>query len=290
MSFWQRFIHEHPLEVVFSQGLKVITIVVGALVISFLANRALRRLERRAEAAQATRLVEARRAVTTVGLAGSVVRWAIFVIAALMVLGEVGIKATPILAGAGIVGLAVGFGAQSLVRDIVSGFFIILEGQLAVGDKAEINGVYGVVEEIGLRTTRVIAPGGQVRYFGNGSITGIVRYPAGAAPYVITVPVQADKPDEARAAILNILADYDAEQNLFAAPPGLRDVLDLPTYGRVIRLTARVLPAARAGFEAKAAARIGALLAERGFPIPQGREVTVQADPAVEQHRVGQEP
>jgi len=278
MSFWQRFIAKHPPEVLLTEGLKIAAIVLGALVVNFLAGRALRRLETRAGAVEATRLIDGRRAVTAVALIGSVVRWTLFLVALLMILREVGINPTPILAGAGIVGLAVGFGSQALVRDVISGFFMILEGQLAVGDKAEINGVYGVVDEIGLRTTRMLAPGGQVRYFPNGAITSIVRYPAGLAPYVLVVPIPAQKTDETRHAVLGILADLDQEQALLAGPPQVRDVLDLSTYGPVIRFAVAVLPSGKAAFEANVAARVTGLLAERGLAIPQGRQVTIHTD------------
>lgn len=280
MSFWQRISHSISPENVFAHGVKALAIAICAIVVSALAGRALRRLEQRAQTGEAARAIETRRAVTAIGLAASAVRWAVFLIAAIMVLREVGIEATPILASAGIIGLAVGFGAQTLVRDVVSGFFMTIEGQLAVGDKAEINGLYGVVDDIGLRTTRMVSPGGQVRYFGNGAITSIVRYPSGAAPYVVGVPAPAERDDEVRQAVIAVLFDLDAEQRLLAAPPRVRDVLDLPTYGRVIRIAVDVLPSAKAVFEAKAPARIAALLAERGLPLAAGREITVQSDAA----------
>jgi small conductance mechanosensitive channel len=284
MSLWHRVIQAMPVEKLIAQSLKIAAIIVGALVVNLLASRALRRLGARAQAVEELRVVEGRRAVTVVGLARSVVRWTLFLIAVVMILREVGINPTPILAGAGIVGLAVGFGSQTLVRDIVSGFFIILEGQLALGDKAEINGVYGVVEDIGLRTTRTVSPGGLVRYFANGAITSITRYPTGAAPYLISVPAAPDKVEQTREAVKSILADLQAEQELFAKPPGVRDVLQLATYGPVIRFAAEVLPAARALFEANAGARITTLLAERGCAIPQGRQLAIQPDfAAVEQ-------
>ncbi len=289
MSFWQRIVADYPPEMLFAHGVKILAIVVGALVGNLLAGRALRRLEQRLQALPAARGVEARRAVTAVGLAGSVVRWAVFLVALIMVLRELGIEATPILAGAGIIGLAVGFGAQTLVRDVISGFLIILEGQLAVGDKAEINGVYGLVDEIGLRTTRIISPGGQVRYFANGAISTITRYPGAGVPYLVTVPVAPERVEEARAAVMSILADFDAEQEVFAGPPRVRDLLALPTYGRVIRFAVDVVPSNRAIFEAKAAARIGTLLGERDLPIPQGREVIVQLDVTGTEHHHGVE-
>jgi small-conductance mechanosensitive channel len=278
MSLWQRIIHAVPVENLMAQGVKIAAIVIGAVVINFLINRGVRRLEARAPALKAAGVVERRQAVTALGLAGSVARWTLFLVAAIMVLREFGINPTPILAGAGIIGLAVGFGSQTLVRDVVSGFFIILEGQLAVGDKAEINGVYGVVDEIGLRTTRLVAPGGQIRYFANGTIANIIRYPAGSAPFLIALPAARDKMEQTRDAAARILADLGAAHGYFASPPALRDVLDLPDYGPVIRFNALVLPETKAAFEANAAARITALLAERGLPVPAARDVGMQGD------------
>jgi small-conductance mechanosensitive channel len=279
MSFWQHIVHNHPPEVLAAQGLKIVGIIIGALIVNFLAGRALRRVESRAQAVD-TRVVERRRAATAVGLAASVVRWALFAVAAVMILRELGVDPTPILAGAGIVGLAVGFGSQTLVRDIVSGFLIIVEGQLAVGDKAEINGVYGIVDDIGLRTTRLMSPGGQIRYFSNGAITAITRYPEGTVPYIIAVPSLPDKISETRDAALRILADYDVEQRLLVGSPQVTEMLDLPTYGPVVHIRALVRPAGKASFEANVAPRITALLGEGGLAIPEGRQVTVQADVA----------
>ena len=88
-----------------------------------------------------------------------------------MVLDEFGVNIAPVLTGAGIAGLAVGFGAQTLVRDIISGFFMILEDQVRVGDVAAINGVGGLVEEINLRTIVLRDEEGDVHVFPNGSIT-----------------------------------------------------------------------------------------------------------------------
>ena len=88
-----------------------------------------------------------------------------------MILRELNLDITPILTGAGIVGLAVGFGAQTLVKDVISGFFLILENQVRVGDVAAINGTGGQVEAISLRTIVLRDGSGTVHVFPNGSIT-----------------------------------------------------------------------------------------------------------------------
>src|SRR6202011_6349340 len=93
-----------------------------------------------------------RRAQTLGGILGSLVSVTVGFIAILMVLRELAIDVLPILTGAGIAGLAIGFGAQKLVREVIFGFFLILEDQVRVGDIARINGVGGMVEQINLRT------------------------------------------------------------------------------------------------------------------------------------------
>jgi small conductance mechanosensitive channel len=287
MSLWHRVLRVLSDPAVVGHGVKIIVIIVVAAIVSLVANRALRRLAGRARQVEGVAVIEGRRAVTAVSLIGSVVRWTVLVIAAITILRECGLDIGPLLAGAGIVGLAVAFGSQALVRDLVSGLFIALEGQLAVGDKAEVNGLYGVVDEIGLRTTRLLLPGGSVQYFANGAITSIKRYPAGAAPYVVSVPAARDKIAETRDAARSILADLDAEQGLFANPVAVRDVLELATYGAVIRFAAQVLPAAKAAFEANVAARVTTLLAERGLVLPEGRQVVVQPEIASAEKAVG---
>ena len=93
----------------------------------------------------------------------------------LMLLRELSIDVLPILTGAGIAGLAIGFGAQNLVRDVISGFFLILEDQVRIGDLARINGVAGIVEQINLRTIVLRDGEGAVQVFPNGTITALAN-------------------------------------------------------------------------------------------------------------------
>lgn len=100
----------------------------------------------------------------------------IYTIILLMVLGLFGIDIRPILAGAGIVGLAVGFGAQSLVKDFVSGLFILIENQYSVGDKVKIGNFEGTVIKITIRSTVLQDSEGKVLYISNGSISNVINY------------------------------------------------------------------------------------------------------------------
>ena len=97
------------------------------------------------------------RNITLKGLTQSVLKYVVYFIAILMILAEMGVDTTSVIATAGIGGLAIGFGAQSLVKDVITGFFIIFEDQYGVGDFIEVEGTSGTVEEIGLRITKIRA-------------------------------------------------------------------------------------------------------------------------------------
>jgi len=101
---------------------------------------------------------------------GLVIIWTVFLI---ILLGKIGLDIAPLLAGAGIVGLAVGFGAQELVRDYITGFFILLENQVRTGDVAIINGTGGLVEKIEMRTITLRDLSGTVHVFQNGKINSL---------------------------------------------------------------------------------------------------------------------
>lgn len=113
----------------------------------------------------------------------------IWVIAIIMALAQIGLDITPILASAGIVGLAVGFGAQNLVRDMISGFFMILENQVRVGDVAIVNGTGGLVETITFRTIILRDLAGVVHVFPNGTITTLSNMTKEWSAYVMDIGV-----------------------------------------------------------------------------------------------------
>jgi len=123
----------------------------------------------------------------------SVVRWicktGILGIALVMILAELGIQVGPIIAAAGVVGLAVGFGAQSLVQDVISGFFILLEDQVRVGDVVQLDGRGGLVERITLRMTVLRDLAGNVHYVRNGKIEVVTNMTKDYSRYVFEVGV-----------------------------------------------------------------------------------------------------
>jgi small-conductance mechanosensitive channel len=134
-------------------------------------------------------LERAKRARTLGSVIRNVTSALVIGITVLMVLREFHMDIAPVLTGAGIVGLAVGFGAQTLVRDIISGFFLILENQVRVGDVAAINGTGGLVEAINLRTIVLRDIEGTVHVFPNGSITTLANRSKDFSYYVVDLNV-----------------------------------------------------------------------------------------------------
>jgi len=158
-----------------THGVNAIIIAIGAFVVVRASNLAIGHIQFKMGRDVESDLERQRRLATLGGILTRLITTAVGFVAALMLLRELSIDVMPILTGAGIVGLAIGFGAQNLVRDVISGFFLILEDQVRVGDVARINGVGGMVEQINLRTIVVRDGEGAVQVFPNGTITTLAN-------------------------------------------------------------------------------------------------------------------
>ena len=152
-------------------------------------NRLETLLNRAAAAAEVTPGAATKRVLTLMSVLWTIVVGLVWFVVVLMTLGQLGVNVTPVLAGAGIVGLAIGFGAQNLVKDLVSGFFLILENQVRVGDVAIINGTGGLVEAISFRTIVLRDEAAVVHVFPNGSINTLSNMTKDWSAYVISVNV-----------------------------------------------------------------------------------------------------
>ncbi|UCD64236.1 MAG: mechanosensitive ion channel family protein [Candidatus Zixiibacteriota bacterium] len=171
-----------------SSGLRVLLIIV----LAFVALRVARLLSQRilAPLIKGELEEEARkRAQTLNSLIRHILTVVIGAVALMMILGEFGVEIGPILAAAGIVGLAVGFGAQNLVQDIISGFFILLDDSIRVGDVVDISGKGGVVERVTLRVTVLRDLAGNVHYVRNGQIDVVTNMTKEFSHYVFDIGV-----------------------------------------------------------------------------------------------------
>jgi len=155
-----------------SQGIKILIIIIAAYVLNIVLSRIISRTVRVAVVPDINLSLEAekKREDTLIRIFNGVLRVVIMLLALLMILQESGVEIAPLLAGAGIVGLAVGFGGQYLIRDLISGMFIILENQYRIGDVVNINSTGGMVEDISLRMTTLRDLNGTVHHIPHGEI------------------------------------------------------------------------------------------------------------------------
>jgi moderate conductance mechanosensitive channel len=182
------------LGIEFAQAsLRIVLIVIAGYVAVRFLRAAMNRLEailiRAGQATETAPGAAMQRVTTLMSVLWTIAAGLVWFVVALISLGQLGVNIGPILAGAGVIGLAVGFGAQNLVRDLVSGFFLILENQVRVGDVAIINGTGGLVEAISFRTVVLRDLSAVVHVFPNGSINTLSNVTKDWSAYVIDVGV-----------------------------------------------------------------------------------------------------
>lgn len=182
-SFFERW-----FEWSMTSGLRVMIIAVVMVVGLAVVKRAMNRFQKVYEGTLPTE-VQIKRATTLTHVIRDVGRVVIFAVGGMMILSEVGVDLKPILAAAGLGGLAIGFGAQSLVKDVISGFFILLEDSIRVGDVVQIAGVGGVVEEVKLRTVTLRDLSGNVHVVPNGIIDKVKNMTKVYAFYLFEVGI-----------------------------------------------------------------------------------------------------
>jgi len=230
-----------------THGINVVIIVAGAFILVRAANLAIEHLQYKLARSHATTDLEwQRRATTLGGIMTSLVTAAVAFVSALMLLRELSIDVVPILTGAGIVGLAVGFGAQNLVRDVISGFFLILEDQVRIGDMARINGVQGTVEQINLRTIVLRDGEGAVQVFPNGTITALANLSKQFAYAVVDVKVAYSENMDRVIGTIREVADTMAEEaawgSVVLAPVDILGVESLADGAATMRAKFKTLP------------------------------------------------
>ena len=158
-----------------------------------------------------------KRATTIVSIGRKTVVVTIWIMALVMALRELGFDVGPLLAGAGVLGLAVGFGAQNLVRDVITGMFMLLENQIRTGDVAVLNGTGGLVEEVNLRTTILRSLDGTVHVFPNGTINTLANKTREFSYYVFDMGVAYKEDTDRVAEVLRQVGDELMDEPRFAA-------------------------------------------------------------------------
>ncbi|MCG9968354.1 mechanosensitive ion channel family protein [Pelotomaculum terephthalicicum JT] len=252
--------------------LKIISVLVGARIVINFGKLAIQQFFERHELKE--NIMENRRAQTLEILLQSVLTYLIFFLAGLTILQIFNINTSAILASAGILGLAVGFGAQNLVKDIISGFFILLEDQFGVGDFVETAGVVGTVEEIGLRTCKIRRWTGQLHIIPNGEITKVTNYNKGPILALVTVGIAYEEDiDRAMEILQNECVKARREIEAIVDLPQVQGVTDLTDSSVNIRAVAPSIPGEQWTVERELRRRFKYALEQAGIEIPYPRRV-----------------
>jgi len=219
--------------------LRIVLILLVAWIAAKVLHKAIQRLliDRSPERVR----IQPRRVQTVGKLLNNTVSYCIYFVAFLLILGEFNISLAPLLAGAGIVGLAIGFGAQSLVRDVISGLFIILEDPFGVGDEVKIGAYKGTVEMIGLRTTRLRSWTGEVFIIPNGQINDVTNYSLHNALAVVDVTVDGGVSLERAMAVIGETARQLKDDNVVREPEVL-GVVTASADSATVRVVAECKP------------------------------------------------
>lgn len=258
-SFWEAL--PGAVRVILGAGFRVAVTLLIARALLTLVPRLERFVTKRAAArsvthvsATASMIQQSQRIETLVRVSGSVARALVYAVTTVTVLASVGLDVTPVLAGAGIAGVAVGFGAQTVVKDFFGGFFILMENQYAVGDTISIGAISGTVEEMTMRVTVLRDAAGPLHFIPNGGIGTVTNRTHSWQRAIVEVSSPWSVPvDRARAALqaaVQPLSDDPARHDLRGSVE-LEGPLDFNGEKVTWRLSARCdpkkLPLARAG-------------------------------------------
>lgn len=216
-----------------------------------------------------------RREQTILKLLENTLSYVVYFSAILAVLDVFTIDVKGLLAGAGVLGLAVGFGAQSLVKDVITGFFIVFEDQFSVGDYVKIGVAEGVVEEIGLRTTKIKSFTGEVHILPNGTISQVVNYSMenSLAIVDVTIPLEVGM-DRAEKVIEQFLATLPKENDDFIKVPKLIGANDFTESEVIVRIIAETKPMRHYDCTRTMGIGLKKFLEQQGIEIPYPTLVT----------------
>ncbi|RDY71322.1 mechanosensitive ion channel family protein [Halobacillus trueperi] len=221
------------VEWVITGGLKIVVILIAFAIIKPLGTKA---IEAAINRMSQQRNITDGRNKTLQKVAVNLFSYVLLFILIMMLLSAVNIEIGPLLAGAGILGLAIGFGAQGLVSDIVTGFFLLIERQIEVEDYVTAGGYDGVVEEVGIRTTKIRSFDGTLNFVPNRNIVGVANHSRGNMRALVDIGIGYDENIDEALAVLQKVADQFAEDERFVEGPNVLGVQSLGSSDVVIRI------------------------------------------------------
>lgn len=221
--------------------------------------------------------IDDKRADTLSTLLSSILKYTVYLLAVLTIINSIfDVKITTILTAAGIGGIAIGFGAQSLVKDVITGFFILLEDQFAVGDSVTIDGMTGTVEEIEMRITKIRHFNGDLFIIPNGQIIKVTNHTRGSKTAIIDIRVSYQEDLDKVIEILNKTAlEVAKDFEVIIEEPKVLGITEFSPTDVTLRVIAKTLPNENAPVEREMRKRIKEAFDKEGIVIPYTKKVIV---------------
>lgn len=285
-KLWAKFTNEETW-LAFGEGtIKIMLTILAAMVIVKVGKLAVRNFFVIRSKAPLT--FSERRENTLLKLTENVLAYVVYFIALVNVLAILSFDVKGLIAGAGVLGLAIGFGAQNLVRDIITGFFIIFEDQFSVGDFVRIGQFEGTVEEIGLRTTKIKNWTGELHILPNGSVVEVTNFSLHNSVAVVDVSIAYEENiAEAEQVIGELLETLQAKYTEIVSTPKLLGIQMLAASDVTLRITAETTPMNHYYVARMIRKDIKLCLDEHGIEIPYPRMVMYSKtdEPEMEQKK-----
>lgn len=268
-----------------TNGVKMLLIAIGAYILIKISKKSVERVVKMVVVSDRylTKQAEEKREATLIRIFSWASKIIILLVAMLMILQEIGIPVGPILAGAGILGLAIGFGGQYLIRDLISGFFIILENQYRVGDVVNFDGTGGLVEDISLRMTTLRDLDGTVHHVPHGDIKRVANLSKDFARVNLNIGVsyssKLDHVIQIVNEVGNALAQDTEWKELIVKPPQFLRVEDFADSAVVIKILGDTLPLKQWEVTGELRKRIKIAFDKEGIELPFPQRVIHQINP-----------
>jgi len=241
-----------------SVGLTLALLLAGYHIVQRLIDRLVQRV--------AARQHDTARSRTLGSLLTSLIRWVLACAVVVLILRELGVDVQAIVVSAGVLGVVIGLGAQALIRDLLTGIFLLFEGLVAVGDEIQVGTATGTVESVGLRVTKLRLPEGAVRVVPNGALTEFTNFSAGWARATVEIAVPREVDVDRALALLREAGETWARATGAALDaPTVQGIMRFSAGDAVLRLSVRVDPSRRADAENDLRRRIKATFDREGL-------------------------
>ncbi len=263
---------ESQWDTLWTSSIKVAVIIVASVLAIKFGRKLIRRLLK--VQARGPLQVSERRSVTLVRLLENVISYVVFFIAVLTILPIFGVETKGLIVGAGVGGVALGFGAQSLVKDIISGFFILFEDQFSVGDYIRVQTFEGTVQSIGLKTTKIRSATGELHIIQNGMITEVTNFSLHNSVAMVDISISYEGDIEHAQSVI--------EEHLVEMPERYEEMVKAPEYlgiqsfgpsEVVIRIASEVKPMAQFKISRAIRKEIKEVLERNNIEIPYPKMV-----------------